>query len=430
MRHMRILALAAVLMTPVAAVAGIVGQATSAEPLSEQRVDRLAPPEREAWRAYLRRSQELMRADKAALAGERGPSRPVPPRPPEAKGGVNGMALGRGAPWYSSAEARLVADNIVSFQTPAGGWGKNQDRRGPVRVLGQSYVLIENLPAMAADDIKAMDSGWRYVGTIDNDATTREIRFLALVQAQLPGAGGDIYRAAMLKGIRYLLAAQFPNGGWPQIWPLQGGYHDALTYNDDAFLQVMELLADIGKGKPGYDFVPAPVRAQAANAVAKGLELILSTQVRVGGKPTVWAQQHDALTLAPAGARNFEPAALSSGESSSLLLFLMAQPDPSPEMAAAIRDGVAWLEAHALHGVEWKRDPTLGNRLVARPGAGPIWSRFYSIEGFKPIFGDRDKSIHDDVNEISLERRNGYGWFNTSAKKVLETYRKWSAARG
>jgi PelA/Pel-15E family pectate lyase len=34
--------------------------------------------------------------------------------------------------------------------------------------------------------------------------------------------------------VRYLLAAQFPNGGWPQVWPLEGGYHDAVTFNDNA----------------------------------------------------------------------------------------------------------------------------------------------------------------------------------------------------
>ncbi|WP_204266508.1 pectate lyase, partial [Enterobacter hormaechei] len=75
------------------------------------------------------------------------------------------------------------------------------------------------------------DEAWSYVGTIDNNATTSELRFLARVQAMAPGAEGERYRAAFLKGVRYLLEAQFPNGGWPQIYPLQGGYHDALTYN-------------------------------------------------------------------------------------------------------------------------------------------------------------------------------------------------------
>jgi PelA/Pel-15E family pectate lyase len=44
------------------------------------------------------------------------------------------------------------------------------------------------------------------------------------------------------------------------------------------------------------------------------------------------------------------------------------------------------------------------------------------------VFGDRDKTIHDDVNELSLERRNGYAWFNTSPKKALDAYAVWKKA--
>ena len=40
-------------------------------------------------------------------------------------------------------------------------------------------------------------------------------------------------------------------------------------------------------------------------------------------------------------------------------------------------------------------------------------------------FADRDKTIHDDVNDLSLERRNGYAWFNTSPNKVLDAYAVW-----
>jgi PelA/Pel-15E family pectate lyase len=56
------------------------------------------------------------------------------------------------------------------------------------------------------------------------------------------------YRASLLRGVDYLLAAQFPNGGWPQVWPLEGGYHDAITFNDDATVQTMRLLNGVGGG--------------------------------------------------------------------------------------------------------------------------------------------------------------------------------------
>jgi len=43
----------------------------------------------------------------------------------------------------------------------------------------------------------------------------------------------------------------------------------------------------------------------------------------------------------------------------------------------------------------------------------------------EPIYGDRDLSIHDDVNELSRERRKGYGWFKDTGKRVEEHYAKW-----
>jgi PelA/Pel-15E family pectate lyase len=79
-----------------------------------------------------------------------------------------------------------------------------------------------------------------------------------------------------------------------------------------------------------------------------------------------------------------------------------------------------------MSGYEWKRTETMGRQLVAKPGAGPLWPRFYDVVTLKPIFGDRDKNIRDNVNELSLERRNGYSWFNTAPAKAIEVFEKWS----
>jgi PelA/Pel-15E family pectate lyase len=65
---------------------------------------------------------------------------------------------------------------------------------------------------------------------------------------------------------------------------------------------------------------------------------------------------------------------------------------------------------------------------VSSPGSGPLWARFYEIGSDRPIFGDRDKTIHDTVSEISKERRNGYSWFNDTPKRALDHYARWSAA--
>ncbi|QAY80106.1 pectate lyase [Sphingosinicella sp. BN140058] len=362
-----------------------------------------------------------MTADKAALAAERRQTGAgtLPERP---HGGGDGMPLDRDDAFYRSAEARGIADNIVSFQTPAGGWGKNQNRSGPPRVSGEGWAIVEKLPPYAAGDIQAADAGWAYVGTIDNGATTTEMRFLARVETQHPGRDGDVYRAAFAKGVRYLLAAQYPNGGWPQVYPLQGGYHDAITYNDDAVVEVARLLAEVGAAGAPYGFVAPEIAAKARAAANKALTVLLRSQIVVNGRRTIWAQQHDALTLAPVGARAFEPVALSSAESAGILRFLMEQPAPSPAVIAAVESGIAWLAAHGLRDVEWSRADA---RLNPKPGAGPIWARLYDVETFKPVFGDRDHKIYDDVSEISQERRRGYSWFNAAPSAALARYPAW-----
>ena len=88
------------------------------------------------------------------------------------------------------------------------------------------------------------------------------------VYGRRPGAPGDAYRKAFDKGVVYLLNAQYPNGGFPQVYPLQGGYHDAITFNDNAFAQVADLLATVAARQGDFAFVAPELagRAQAAHA--------------------------------------------------------------------------------------------------------------------------------------------------------------------
>jgi PelA/Pel-15E family pectate lyase len=427
---MKMLLLSVVVLLPLHA--SVIGVSKPAESLTRERAMTLAASQRGPWLEYLAKSQQQMQADKAELATERLGLQEIPAMPRQGNS-ARSIPVDRGAAYYKSDEARHIADVILSFQTPAGGWSKNLDMDGPERLRGQSYTTANLAPVESgAGDFDApADPNWHYVGTLDNDATNTELHFLAAMSAAWPGAEGDRYRTSALRGFEYLLRAQYPNGGWPQVWPLEGGYHDAITYNDDAVTESAEVLRLVAAGERGaledYSFVPAQLRTSAKAAVAKALQCILATQLRVNGVLTVWSQQNDPLTLAPVSARNFEPAALSSGESASVMEYLMALPHPSPEVVRAVEAADTWFEAHKVMGYAWTggRGTPGGRKLTAAAGAGPLWARYYSIATGKPIFGDRDKTIHDDVMELSLERRNGYGWYGDSPEAALAEYTAW-----
>ena len=395
--------------------------------LTADRIGALPDAEREAWAAYLARSQAQMQADRDALAAEL-PAGATPPPPPQAVGGNDhNMPLDRPTEWYATPEARAVADAVVTFQTPAGGWSKNQDRR-IARLPGQRFSNdAETMEQNPANFDAPADRFWTFVGTLDNNATWSEMRFLAKVAAHAPGPEGDAWRASIIKGVHYLLNAQYPNGGWPQIWPLEGGFHDSVTFNDNAVANAAMLLRDVAHGTEGFDFVPADLEARAAEATKKAIDVIVAAQARYGDRVMGWPQQVEPMRLVPTSARNYEPRSVASGETTDILIFLMGEPNPTPEMKAAIRAGAEWLKAVEVHDKSFEMTDD-GRKLIDKPGAGPLWSRNYDIVTGQPIFGDKDQKIHDDVNDISIGRRNGYSWWIASPQKALDAYAAWSAA--
>jgi PelA/Pel-15E family pectate lyase len=420
--------IAAVLIAVAGAAAATIGTNPPVEPLTRERIAQLPRNERRAWLDYLARSQRRCQADKDFLQAELKRVGIEKPTEPPHGFSARSIPLNHEPAWYASAEALRIADVILSFQTPAGGWGKNLDMSKQPRRPGEAFTPNNLSKFLSPGDFDTpLEPDWNYVGTIDNDATTTQLNFLAKVIVASQAENATAYRAAFLHGMDYLFAAQYPNGGWPQVWPLEGGYHDAITYNDDAMTQVVDLMGKAAEGRDEFSFVPNDVRTRAAASFALGIKCILATQIIVNGTPTVWPQQDDALTLKPVSGRNYEPPAQCASESASLLSMLMnSLPRPTVAEQRSIRAAAAWLKKTAIYGQSWQRTPE-GRELVPAPGAGPVWARYYQLGTDIPIFADRDKSIHDKVNEISAERRNGYSWYSADSQRALDRFEKWSA---
>jgi PelA/Pel-15E family pectate lyase len=378
-------------------------------PVTEARIAALPAGEQPAWRAYWQQSLERAKGLGTRDLVDHTPNKPIPVGTFSGGSYSKGVKLNAPAAWYASEEARSLADKVVNWQRPSGGW-----------VKGGDYTR-DPLPADDHHD------AWSN-GTFDNDATLYEMRFLALV-AQSGGEEARVaqWHASFLRGLDYIFAAQYPNGGFPQIYPLVGWYHDAITYNDEAMVHILELCRDIAEHKPEFVFVSPALKARAGECLDRGIRCVLATQLRdAAGHLTIWGQQHDPLTLQPCAARNFEPIAECSNESVGLVKFLMTIPSPTPEIIASVEAAIGWFPAHALHGVAWdRRRPEPG--LQASPDAPDLWSRYYELGTGKPIFSERDRMVHYDVSEISLERRKGYGWFNTLANDLPAAHAQWKA---
>ncbi len=396
---------------PPALFGAVIGTNPPYPPLSVERITALPPADQPAWRDYLARSATAFAADKKFYADELnvlGLTAPLVPA--RAKGRV--ITVKTPGNSFTSPDFLRLADNLISFQTPAGGWNKNTDFASRPRHPGER---------------SGYEAG--YVGTLDNNATIAPLRYLAaVVQAGGSTPATDRHRAAFLRGLDYLFAAQFPSGGWPQVYPLQGSYHDAITFNDGAIVNVLTFLREVAAGRGDFAFVPAETRARTAAAVERGIVCVLATQiVNVDGRRTVWGQQYDPLTLIPVSARAYEMPAQSAGESAGIVRYLMALPEPSPTVITAVHAAAAWFERTRLNDVTYALAPDgSGHQLTPTPDAPSLWSRYTEIGSDRPLFGDRDRSIHDQVGEISKERRAGYGWFGTEPKSTLAAYAKWS----
>ncbi len=323
-----------------------------------------------------------------------------------------------GRPRHGPTDIKDIADNIVLFQRSNGGWPKNYD------------VFAVLTPAQK-DTV--METRSETNTTFDNGSTYNQIMALATAWMALKD---DRYKISALRGLDFILAAQYNNGGWPQYFPLERDYSRYITFNDGAFEGIMRLLKSIVDNDPQYAFVDGKRRKLLRTAYDKGMDCILKTQINDTGTPTAWCQQYDDSRLKPAWARKFEPPSICNKESADLVLFLMSIDNPSPQIRTAIGNAVAWFNASKIYNTRVQtiraerletpfRISYTDRVVVTDSTAPPIWTRYYELKTHRPIFCNRDSRIVYTLAEVTRERRDGYGWYTYSPQRVLDTYPDW-----
>lgn len=303
--------------------------------------------------------------------------------------------------WFRSDEGKRAIENVLSWQAEAGGWPKNK------ATTSEPY----------SGNPRQLN------GTFDNGATTTELRFLARAFRVTQDARSE---EAFLKGLRHILEAQYPSGGWPQYYPPPAkSYHRHITFNDGTMSRLLELLRDVAGGSE-FEFVGPATRRRCGKAYERGVACVLKCQIVVDGKKTAWCAQHDEVTLEPRPGRKFELASLSGGESADVLRLLMSIERPSMEVREAVEAGAAWFRAVQVKGL--RQTFVNANKVMVNDAeAPPLWARFYEIGTNRPIFAGRDGVKKYSMAEIEVERRNGYAWYGTWGDSLLREYTRWKA---
>jgi PelA/Pel-15E family pectate lyase len=319
---------------------------------------------------------------------------------------------------YSAKDFEKIADNILLYQKTNGGWAKNYDMQAILSSEQESAVVKSKC---------MLNTGF------DNSATFSHLNYLARAYSLYKN---EKYKIAFNEGIKFILSAQYDNGGWPQFYPDTSGYRKYITFNDGAMMGVMKLLQRVVNEESVYSIVDIEAYDKVVNSFEKGIECILNTQIKESDSLLVWCQQHNNITLKPEDARTYELASLCNGESAEIVKFLMSLKSPNERIIKSVKSAINWFEESKISGVRIEtinaphseyqyRNSDHDKILIEDQNAKPIWARYYSLETHIPIFCNRDGKIVYSFSEVERERRIGYAWYVYDPQEVLDRYPTW-----
>lgn len=321
-------------------------------------------------------------------------------------------------PRYKRSDITSIADNILLFQKDNGGWAKN-------------YDMLANLTDKQKEIVKKHRSSVNT--TIDNGTTYTQADYLAKTFFVTKD---ERYKDGFLRGLNFILSAQYENGGWPQFYPDTSGYQKYITFNDGAMIGVMKLLQKIVNKEKEFFFLDEDIFNKVKLAFNKGIECIINCQIIEYNKLTAWCQQHDNITLKPTGARTYELPSICNMESAEIVEFLMSIENPNERIVNSVKSAVRWFEESKISGIrvetvqaektEFIYHTTDIDKIVVEDStAPPIWSRFYELETHRPFFANRDGKKVYSMDKVERERRTGYAWYTYAPQAILDKFSNW-----
>ncbi|MBN1291304.1 MAG: pectate lyase [Candidatus Latescibacteria bacterium] len=303
--------------------------------------------------------------------------------------------------------AENAADALIWGQHPTGGW---------------HYLIDFDMPGLKKwyEDIASRCWGWEeyyhYYGncSFDDDATSGPTEFLLeLYMTTLDPK----YRVPLIKALDFILEAQYPNGGWPQRYPLSYEYpHDGhedythfYTFNDGIIVNNIHLLLK------AYEQLGVEKYREAA---VRGMDFVIISQLPP--PQAGWGQQYD-MNMQTAPARSYEPASVMPQYTvwnvSELMKFYTITGDR--RYLHGIPDALEWLDNSYLPEGHAPNDQY-------------THAMFVELGTNKPIYPHVSGSgIEDGKTWISYDPKNtmpGYGmWYRIDMNVLRNEYERVSA---
>lgn len=288
--------------------------------------------------------------------------------------------------------AREAAEALVDGQLASGGW--------------TNAIDFDPTGKLVAQYRNGKGRGRNY-STFDDGISQNALRLLMHVDRALGFKHREIHDAAEFARSA-LLAAQFPSGGFPQVWlgpvkphtPVKASfpdydwrtenrikdYWDLPTLNDDLAGYVARTLLD------GWEIYQDK---RCREALVKLGDFLLLAQMPE--PQPAWAQQYDT-KMRPVWARKFEPPAIAGRESMDALetLLRVYRLTGNAKYLAPFPSALAYLRRSLLPD----------GRL----------SRYYELQTNKPLYMTRDYQLTNDDSQLPEH----YGWKIDSRLDALD----------
>ncbi|MFC1650962.1 pectate lyase [Candidatus Latescibacterota bacterium] len=302
------------------------------------------------------------------------------------------------------AYAERTANALIWGQHPSGGW----------------HYFIDFDPAGVEkwyEDVAKHCWGWEeyyhYYGncTFDDNVSSGVTEFLLdLYMTTL----NPEYKVPLLKALDFILESQYPNGGWPQRYPLSNEYpHDGhddytpyYTFNDEVITSNIHLLLK------AYEKLGVEKYREAAN---RGMDFTMISQYvsKDGVFQAGWGAQHD-MNLMPAAARAYEPAAISPGYTVRSIRDLMQfyTLTGNRKYLTVIPEALTWLEQSYLPEAHKTNDRV-------------THATFYELGTNKPLYAHREGTSRETGRYwIDYEPKNFPGHYGMQQSINVESVRK------